>query len=68
MSDERVARHYDASKNPDGASLPGVPLRDLTQAEFDALPAWLQLSVDASMFYRKTAPPNVAPQKATAEE
>lgn len=68
MSEEPIARYYDASKNPDAASLPGVPLRDLTQAEFDALPAWLQLSVDASMFYRKSAPPKVAPQKATEEE
>lgn len=56
MDAESIARHYDESKNPDGASLPGVPLRDLTAAEFDALPAWLKESVDALPYYRKTAP------------
>jgi hypothetical protein len=51
-----VARYYDESKNPDGGALPGVPLRDLDDVEFDALPAWLQASVDAASFYRKTRP------------
>jgi len=51
-----IARYYDEAKNPDGAHLPGVPLRDITEEEFDALPAWLQLSVDASPFYRKSKP------------
>lgn len=55
-----TARHYDQAKNPDEASLPGVPLRDLTTAEFDALPKWLQESVDAAPFYRKTAPPKAS--------
>jgi hypothetical protein len=57
-----IARHYDASKNPDKAALPGVPLTDISQDEFDALPKWLQDSVDASPFYRKTAPPKAAPK------
>ena len=51
-----IARYYDAEKNPDGGSLPGVPLRDLTEDEFAALPAWLQESVDAQPFFRKTKP------------
>ena len=51
-----IARYYDASKNADGGHLPGVPLGDLTDEEFDALPAWLQASVDAAPYYRKTAP------------
>ena len=34
-----IARYYDAEKNPDGGSLPGVPLRDLSEDEFAALPA-----------------------------
>lgn len=55
MSDT-IARYYDERKNPDGAFLPGVPLADLTEEQFDALPKWLQLSVDASPFYRKTKP------------
>lgn len=63
MSTDPIARYYEASKNPDGAFLPGVPLRDLTLAEFDALPVWLQLSVDASPFYRRTAPPKTTAEK-----
>ena len=51
-----IARYYDASKNPDGGELPGVPLRDLTEDEFAALPPWLQANVDAMPFYRKTKP------------
>lgn len=54
-------RFYDASKNPDGATLPGVPLRDLSAEEFEALPLWLQYSIDASAMYRKTKPRASAP-------
>jgi hypothetical protein len=68
MSEEPIARYYDASKNPDGAFLIGVPLADLSESQWAALPAWLQLSVDASGWYRKTAPPKVAPPKAPEEE
>ena len=50
-----IARYYDESKN-DGGAFDGVPLRDLTEEEFAALPAWLQASVDAAPFYRKTKP------------
>lgn len=52
-----IARYYDASKNADAAGFPGVPLRDLTEEEFDALPEHVQRSVDASPFYRKTPTP-----------
>lgn len=51
-----IARYYDAEKNTDGGSLPGVPLRDLSEDEFTALPVWVQESVDASPLYRKTKP------------
>lgn len=51
-----VARYYDKTKNPEEASLPGVPLRDIEDAEFDAYPKWLQDSVDAWDAYRKTNP------------
>ena len=51
-----IARYYDESKNPDGAVLDGVPLRDLTVEEFETLPPWLQANVDASPMYRKTKP------------
>lgn len=59
-----IARYYDESKNPEQASFPGVPLADLDEATFAALPPWLQDSIDACPFYRKTKPP--AP-KALAE-
>jgi len=51
-----IARYYDAEKNPEGAVLDGVPLADIDQETFDSLPAWLQASVDAQPFYRKTKP------------
>jgi len=50
-------RYYDASQNREGAALPGVPLRDMSAEEFEALPTWLQYSVDAQPFYRKTKLP-----------
>lgn len=58
---EPIARYYDESKNPSRdpnnlAMLVGVPLRDLTETEYGALPPWLQASVDASPMYRKTRP------------
>jgi hypothetical protein len=52
-----IARYYDEAKNTDGRFIAGVPLRDLEQAEFDALPSHLQRSVDAADIYRKTKPP-----------
>lgn len=51
-----TARYYDAGKNPDGAFLPGVPLRDLTDDELAALPPHLQAGVAAAPFYRTTKP------------
>lgn len=55
MSD-KIARYYDEKANPDGGALPGVPLRDLTQEEYDSYPAWIQASIDAHPMYRKSAP------------
>lgn len=51
-----IARYYDASKNENGGALPGVPLGDMSQEQYDELPAWLQASIDAHPMYRKTAP------------
>lgn len=50
-----IARYFDESKVEPGMSVP-VPLRDLTDEEFDALPKHLQASVDAWPFFRKTNP------------
>lgn len=51
-----IARYYDEGKNLDGGALPGVPLADITEEDFNQLPEWLQRSVDASPMYRKTKP------------
>lgn len=67
MSEPKIARTYDAAKNPGGNGLPGVPLRDLTVEEWGAYPAWLQASIDASPFYTapKGAPKASEPAKET---
>ena len=62
-----IARYYDDSKNDDGRAFDGVPLRDLTDEEFAALPEWLQLSVDASSLYRKKKPRADKAEDAPAE-
>lgn len=62
-----IVRYYDASKNPDGAFFPGVPLRDIESDEWDTLPQRLRESVDASPMYRRTKPhTETAPLKAPA--
>lgn len=50
-----IARYWDGSKD-DGSFLAGVPSRDLTEEEYEALPAHLQRSVDAAAQWRKTKP------------
>lgn len=54
MSD--LAYKYNEKKNPDGGHFPGVPLADLTTADFAALPRWLQQSVAAAPFYEEVKP------------
>lgn len=51
-----VVRYYEEAKNPLGGVLPGVPLRDLEEDEFDALPEYIQKSIDQSEYFRKTKP------------
>jgi hypothetical protein len=50
-----TARHFDASKYQDNY-IPGVPMRDLTEDEWEALDDDQKATVDASPFFRKTAP------------
>lgn len=50
-----TARYFDESKY-DGEYIPGVPLRDLTEDEYDALDDSAKATVDAVPFFRKTAP------------
>lgn len=48
--------YYDASKNPESATLPGVKLDDLTDEEIAAFPEWLRESIAATGFWRKSKP------------
>lgn len=57
-----IARYYDESKNGEGAFFAGVPLADITPELWEALPAWLQASVDAAPMYRKTPVPKARAQ------
>lgn len=49
--DEQIAFIYDPDKNPDKTWVDGVPLRDLSKAEFDALPKRLQAAVKQQPYY-----------------
>lgn len=65
-----TARYYNEDK-ADGQHIWGVPARDLTDDEYEALPRWLQQQVDDSPLYRKTAPPKkttTAPKATGAAE
>lgn len=62
-----IARYYVEEKNLDGGYIPSVPLRDLTQDEYNTLPEWLQASVDAAPFYRKSKPDAPKPPKVEKE-
>lgn len=43
---------YRESDNPEGAAIPGVPLRSLDAADLAALPAHLVRSIPLAAFYR----------------
>lgn len=63
-----TARFYDESKNEEGATFPGVPLADVSEAEWELLPAWIQASVDASPSYRKTKPDTASRSRAKSSD
>lgn len=44
---------YNEKKNPEGAHIPGVPLNDLSEVQFNELPKHIQASVLAAPFYSK---------------
>jgi hypothetical protein len=54
MAEQKIARYWVGEEG--GAFYAGVPARDLTQEEYDALPTYQQLEVDGSNLYRKTRP------------
>lgn len=48
---DTIAYRYDADANPDGAFIPGVPLRDLTLADLDQLTAHQRAGIPLYPFY-----------------
>ncbi len=50
-----VVYRYVPESNPGGGSLPGLPLRDLTQADLEQVPGWLRPSIEACPFYERVA-------------
>jgi hypothetical protein len=71
-----TARYYNEDKSEGGTlHIYGVPARDLSDEEYEALPKYLQKQVDASPLYLKSNPnpePKAANKpggdKATGEE
>jgi len=70
MSNEIIFK-YLPGKNPKNQMLTGVPLDDISQAQFDAMPRWVQRSVAGCEFYRsvdaKPAPKAKAGKAAVSE-
>lgn len=61
MSNEIIFK-YLPNKNTKGRALTGVPLSDLTQAQFDAMPRWIQKSVSGCEFYQDVSAEKPAPK------
>lgn len=66
-------KYYRPDKNPgtkdNPAMLPGVPLADLSDEEYESYPRWLQRSIDASDMYQSTNPhPQPRARKADDEK
>lgn len=67
--DQQIAFRYDPERNPEGAALPGVPLRSLTVRMFRAQPAHIQASIRAQPCYIATAnAPKAEAEPESAEE
>lgn len=67
----KILYYYDEAANPEGAFFPGVPLADLTEEQFEEQPVWLQASIAAAKFYKKSAPKkadNATPEKSEPEK
>ncbi|HEU5013953.1 MAG TPA: hypothetical protein VFT66_15640 [Roseiflexaceae bacterium] len=69
----KIAFTYKADQNPHEGTYPGVPLRDLTDDEFNALPNHIKRTVVGSKLYEKVKgvsvelPPDPAKAAAPAE-
>ena len=67
MNTDTVVYTYVAERNIDGAYLPGVPLRDLTQGDLDSLPQWILPSIAAAPYYVATETPLGSTDEAPAK-
>lgn len=64
-----TARYYDEDKNPGGTQhVYGVPQRDISDDEYEALPDYLKAQVDASPMYKKSAPKKKAAAETATQE
>jgi hypothetical protein len=55
VADSKTVYAYQPDANLYGDAIPGVPLRDLTDADLAQLPAHLVASIAASPLYRRSA-------------
>jgi hypothetical protein len=62
-----VARYFNADTY-DGETFPPVGLADIDEAEWDALPAHVQATVDSLPYFRKTKPGPARAAKADEPE
>ena len=49
-----VIYQYDEKQNRAGATIPGVPLRDLTQRDLNRMAEWQRASVERAAFFHRT--------------
>lgn len=69
----KIAFTYKADKNPHEGTYPGVPLRDLTDDEFNTLPSHIKRTIAGSAMYEKVKgvsvemPPDPAKAAAPAD-
>lgn len=67
MKDDEIAVEYDPKKNPHNYTVDGAPLRDMTAAEWKALPEQVRRSVAAAEFYEVVKKSQPAEKKAAKE-
>lgn len=58
----KFAYYYDKSRNKQDAFYPGIPLRSLSQEDFDTLSPEQQRSVELSSWWRTREPEPEAPE------
>lgn len=62
-----VVYFYHPQENPTNAFYPGIPLADLTQAQYDVLPQWAQAAVTGNDMYQAYPPEQEEPVEVVSE-